>query len=448
MSTASKDAFRSIINKARSKPMMKSSHVVMDGIVMNESRSLPRVGEVHEHALQTRIRPQFGKGDINRTVIGCHPDFKHLEGTADVEYHHVCSLFLDIKNSTRLSFIYTLEEVSWIKNSILKAASEVVRSLDGYVHRFMGDAVLAFFGNHTDTEDDTIANALNCAAVLESLMVGTIIPVLVEEGYEARDLGFRIGLDYGSNQEVLWASYGYSEVCEVTPTSFYVDVAAKLQAMARKNCAMLGDNLLSKIDFPTAFVDKKVRMENGESVEVNYLDKIYTDRDGNKKFYKVRELNNRKYRDLLPFDPSEKATFDGSRAVGQPHISYKCYVDLNGQLEEYRSVSRFLPKFSSLQFRLVIQRGAEAALRFPLVASFTKYNHGHEAATETSAGIYPKGTYNFLMKSQPGLNSFYAGERFDLPESTKYRGLHCMEVEVKDSLGVVVFRDTIGVYIC
>lgn len=229
MSENSRKAFRTILEKTKAK---HKSHTSLSGgleslIESSATQDSPiTVAPAEEHELQRQYRPLFGKTGINQAPIGCHPDFLYLQGSSQTEYHYVCSLFIDIKNSTRLSFLYPLETVALIKNSILKAASEIIRCLDGYVHRFMGDAVLAYFGNREDSVEDSIVNAINCAALLESLMTGTILPVLEDEGIKGSDLGFRIGLDYGPKEEVLWASYGYNEVNEVTATSFYVDVAS------------------------------------------------------------------------------------------------------------------------------------------------------------------------------------------------------------------------------
>jgi len=449
MSSDSKKAFRSILESTRSQS--KKLHIVaedsgnlLDGYYSAEAMS----AEISkEHDLQRYYRPLFGKKDINSSPIGCHPEFLHLRGTDEKEYHHICSLFIDIKNSTRLSFLYPLETVADIKNAILKAASETIRCLDGYVHRFMGDAVLAYFGNRQDSEENSIINALNCAALLESLMVGTILPVLEDDGIRGSDLGFRIGLDYGPKEQVLWASYGFSEVNEVTATSFYVDVAAKLQAMAKKNQAMLGDSIISKIDLHEDFLRIKMREHKGETVAVGFLDRVYTDLNGNPFKYKVRELNHTAYRDLLPFSPTEKQTFSGSNSIGNPYIWFKCFTVEESGLEEYQSVSRILPKFKKLIFSLTASKGLANDQALPLTAKFTKRNYGHEAMIKEDAGVFQKGEHQIVLMREAGVSAFQPADKFELNEGTEYRGLHTMECEVRNANGVVIYRQMIGVFI-
>ncbi|MED5609481.1 hypothetical protein VV867_17425 [Pseudomonas sp. JH-2] len=446
-----KDGFRRILEGNKSRAVLRKSYA-FDSAEFSEARALNTsmeslVARDEEHSWQIQLRPRFGKQGVNRSKIGGHPDFDHLAGTDGVEFHHTCALFLDIKNSTRLTLLYKLEDVIWIKNSILKAASEIVRSLDGHVHRFMGDALLAFFGRKGEKMEDSVVNAINCVSVLESLMVNTIIPVLVDEGYDAKDLGFRIGLDFGEDGKVAWSSYGYNEVREVTATSFYVDVASKLQGMARKNNCMMGEGLLKSIDFPEAFVRKKKVVENGQPAEVDYLDRRYTDRDGNTLRYKVRELSKDGYRDLLPFGAELKAQFEGSSCVGHQGALFQCYVNPGNSPVEYYSASRSLPKGTALEFKLTLRGGAFGLHLFPLKVSFTKRNHGAEAQLSKSAGVFPVGDHSVLSESEVGRGQFFLGKTIKFPEYTLYRGLHTMEAMVNDRLGNVVFRDFIGVYI-
>lgn len=459
----SKDAFREIVKESRSpkNSVTKASFesVAFDSVtgnqgailgrVYNESNNVKRFSHV-EHQLQKEIRPYFDKQNINSVSIGDHPDFIYLAGTESVENHHVCSLFLDIKNSTALSFRYDLQDVVWIKNSILRAASEIVRSMDGNVHRFMGDALLAFFGDKSNSSENSIINAINCCSVLESYMVNTFIPVLVEEGFDARDLGFRIGLDYGKDEEVLWASYGFSEVFEVTATSFYVDVASKLQSMARKNTTMLGANIIAAIDFPSEFTSKKKIMKDGEYVDVDTLNRTYIDKEGKSLKYKIRELKVSSYRDLLPLDHGVRASLPGSSLVFNESITFKCYlVASDGVKTEYKSVSSALSKSQNLNFQLTIMKSLYVgSTSFPLTAFFEKRNYGVEAQLREDAGIFEKGSEQVTLSKQAVSNSFFfPGKTIDVPETTLYRGLHTMQVIVKDALNEVIFKNIIGVYV-
>lgn len=407
-----------------------------------------------QESVQQDIRTSFRRDGLNQSKIGTHPDFMHLVETDKQENHYICSLFLDIKNSTRLTFIYELHEVIAIKNTILKAAAETVLAMDGHVHRFMGDALLAFFGGKAKDKDDSIINAINCASVLESLMTGTIIPVL-EQKYvqnpKADYLGFRIGLDYGSDNDVLWASYGFKGVYEVTPTSFFVDVAAKLQGIAGKNKSMLGQNIMEEIDLPEDYTKiKTLTQTNKQGERENFpqpkLPKYYTDQEGKVHTYKVRELNHAKYRDLLPFPTELKESHSNSTLVSCTGISFKCFIVENDRLVEYPSISKMLNKDITLKFKVVFDKTVYDSQSFPLELKLIKQNHGKEAQEKGKQGVFP------MIKASIIKNNFYSTEFFRAhtqthTDSTAYRGLHTMEAKVTDATGSVIFKDIIGIYI-
>ncbi|ROL70730.1 adenylate/guanylate cyclase domain-containing protein [Pseudomonas vranovensis] len=451
MSAASKRAFEEILNKSKRNISIAKSVAGMDSLSearpVFENFAADANQTEDDHALQRQYRPLFGKDGINESPIGCHPDFRELRGTSNTEYHYICSLFIDIKNSTRLSFLYPLEDVVSIKNSILKAAAEVVRCLDGYVHRFMGDAALAYFGGRNHSKDDSIINAINCASLLESLMTGTIIPVLEAQGYKGSDLGFRIGLDYGPTEEVLWASYGSAQVNEVTATSFYVDVASKLQSMAKKNQAMLGESIISDIDLPLEYLKIKTIISNGVQEEVEHLNRTYTNRQGVPFKYKVREMNHVAYRDLLPFSASEKAAFNSSSAIGNDKIEFRCFTITDGTRCAYPSVSRALSKNQKLKFKLTILKSLADYESYPLTVQFTKTNYGKEAALGKQAGAFPRDAEQVTIPTSNVTSAFEPAQNIEFDETAQYRGLHTMEVEVRNSTHNLIYRHKIGIYI-
>ncbi|WP_110393107.1 nucleotide-binding domain-containing protein [Pseudomonas syringae] len=445
------------IKKTRKKTfsaMDGASYAAMEGLNEHLYKSLSTSDVFSQESIQQDIRTSFGRPGVNLNKIGTHPDFIHLAETDDQENHYICSLFLDIKNSTRLTFIYELHEVVAIKNTILKAAAEVVRAMDGHVHRFMGDALLAFFGGKTQDKDDSIIDAINCASVLESLMTGTIIPVLEQEysqNLKADYLGFRIGLDYGSDDDVLWSSYGFKDVYEVTPTSFFVDVAAKLQSIAGKNKSMLGSNIIEEIDLPEAYTKIRTRTQTNEygdteTFPLPNLPRSYTDRDGRVHTYKVRELDHAKYRDLLPFPTELKESHPNSGLISCPGISFKCFT-IDGDIStEYPSISKMLKKNISLKFKVVFDKEVHGTQKFPLELKLTKRNYGKEAQLKGEQGVFPI-TKTSIIKNSNYQTAFFRADPKIHIDSTAYRGLHTMEAAVTDASGTVIFRDIIGIYI-
>ena len=85
--------------------------------------------------------------------------------------------------------------------------------------------------------------------------------------------------------------------------------------------------------------------------------------------------------------------------------------------------------------------------RYPLSVAFRKTNFGIEAGDDAQ-------TFPWVFKSikAPHNGAGYGGQPpIDATvvetEGTSYRGIHQMEVEVKDALGALLFKDAIGVHI-
>jgi adenylate cyclase len=258
------------------------------------------------------------------------------------------------------------------------------------------------------------------------------------------DIGFRVGLDFGDDSEVLWSSYGFSEVHEVTATSFHVDASAKLQSMASKDNAMLGGNLLHFLDLPDLFTSVKNRIKNGERVEVQYLIPNYQTAENVPLNYPVRELNYDNMLCILPL-PTELKGQVVKDAVHHPGISFRGYVvDAAGNLRTYPSLSECLSKNSNVLFELQVEPAALLNMQHPLRGKFVVKNWGKQAADADELEPQVE-TFELHPQGNPLLNTSPAIAR--LERSTRYRGVHFAMAEVRDLNDAVVFSDIIAVHI-
>ena len=108
---------------------------------------------------------------IANSNIGNHPDFEYLNGTTNVAYNSITTMFMDIDNSTRLGIILPLEDVFLIKNAFIRTAIDIINSFNGHVHRIMGDAVLAFWGGINADDNFEIIMHLNVLHLLDILLI-------------------------------------------------------------------------------------------------------------------------------------------------------------------------------------------------------------------------------------------------------------------------------------
>ena len=426
------------------RPAMESAHSA--GVMVFDSAGRHGFSVVSvddsEYAIQIPIREWFGKYGVNTGAIGAHPDFEYLDGTDETKNHHITTVFIDIKNSTRLSLRYDLSQVRKIKNTILRAASETVRALDGHVHRFMGDALMAYFGGlHQDREGACMA-AINCAAMLRLLMDEAIIPGLQKQGIDQSDIGFRVGIDYGGDDEVLWSSYGYTDVSEVTATSFFVDAAAKLQSMASKYSAMLGNNLVRHLDFPDGLVAQKTEIRDCQKVVVPYLRPNYVLTDGGYHNYEIYELNFKEFARLLPI-PLEMRQDLVASVKAYFGIKFQAFTKDNHVYKDYKSLSRCVNKGTEVMFQIVIEAHALDGLRLPLRGEWVRKNHGQQA---TDAGMSEDERGGFEIRPN-NANHGREPQKYSWIRNAEYRGIHTIDVKIYDTKNILLYSDVIGVHI-
>lgn len=304
-----------------------------------------------------------------------------------------------------------------------------------------GDALMAYFGGRTQDRESTSMAAINCAAMLRLLMAESIVPSLKEKGVQLEDLGFRVGIDFGDDGEVLWSSYGYSDVSEVTATSLYVDAAAKLQSMASHNNAMMGNNLVEYLDFPNTFTEDK-KDEATEEI-VRYLAPNYLLSDGRQHNYRIRELKFDEFVKLMPIPLNLRhGMIPGARALDG--VSFVAFVKDGDRYVPYRSMSYCVDKETEVLFRINVEPYAMNGLRLPLRGKFIRKNHGKEAA---DAGHGDDDIGEFDLK--PRVNAIRTQEPIfhEWDREAKYRGVHTMEVQIFDANKQLVFADIIGVHI-
>jgi len=396
-----------------------------------------------EYEIQKIIRPLFGKSGLNTESLGAPPTLRDL---IEPENHYIATLFIDIKGSTRLSLLHSLDEVYRFKNAVIQTAIEAVRSLDGQVHRIMGDAVMAFFGGKNIEPENAVADAINCTLILRSILENAIKPWMLSNGWDSKDIGFRVGLDFGRDEEVLWAAYGYTGNHEITATGLPVDMASKLQGLASKNEIMLGEGVLNFIDWPTEYSKIKKKIKNDEEIDVLYVTPNLTNRDGLSLNYEMKILDYDKLLRLspLPLEWKEELT---TGCVKNKNITLKCYWGAGkyATVNRYHSSSKFLEKNIDLKFEVIANANA---LYFPLTVKMTKTNHGKEARESGEEKTYkPEIQQIFAQKRNLYGNLPDTAPHVVFFEQTAYRGLHTMFCEVTDNRGDLVFRDAIGVFI-
>jgi class 3 adenylate cyclase len=235
----------------------------------------------------------LNKPAIVGAKVGSHPDFIHLKGTDQTEYHYIVSVFIDIQGSTNLHREYELEDIYRITNTIQSAAIHTCLLFGGHVQRLEGDGVFAYFGGKNISKEKAVESAASACSMFTYFVENDLPNIFSEEGIE--NIKTKIGIDFGNDDDVLWANFGLLDVSELTTLSLHTSLASKMQAYANRNGIVVGQNVKDRLRIDEGVYDL-VKNSKGEIV------KRYIFEDSKKNFrYTQYSFNWYKFLKTLPF---------------------------------------------------------------------------------------------------------------------------------------------------
>ena len=124
--------------------------------------------------------------DAELTRPPSSPEQDHAPHSTEAERRQLTVLFCDLVGSTELSTRLDPKDMRDVLLTYQDACSKVITRYDGYVAKFMGDGVFAYFGYPRAHEDDA-ERAINAG-------LGIIEPIDAQRG----DLAVRIGVATGN----------------------------------------------------------------------------------------------------------------------------------------------------------------------------------------------------------------------------------------------------------
>ena len=188
---------------------------------------------------------------------------KYLESKVNLVILHI-----DLVGSTKMSLSLPIDRLTTIIRSFAQQMSLIVSMYGGYVLKYIGDAVLAFFvvEDNSDNDEDKrtlykdkdnfnllpYTNAINCACTMIKIIKEGINPILNQ--YDYPELKVRVGMDVG---KIAVVQYGldveeYKEMVLKKPhidlIGYTISIAVKMTSLAKPNNIVIGQKLFDKID--------------------------------------------------------------------------------------------------------------------------------------------------------------------------------------------------------
>ena len=156
-------------------------------------------------------------------------------------------LYVDLVGSTTMTLEMPAEKIAIIVSSFSQEMAAVIRQHHGYVLKFVGDAVIGYFVTggllQSGANGIIVDDAVSCAKSMISIIQKGINPILNQ--YDYPDLMVKIGVDFGQNIVVRYgADIEHSHVDLMGPA---MNIAAKIQNMAKPNQILIGSDVFQKL---------------------------------------------------------------------------------------------------------------------------------------------------------------------------------------------------------
>ncbi len=183
-------------------------------------------------------------------------------------------LHIDLVGSTKMALTMPIDRLTTIIRSFAQEMTNIISLYGGYVLKYIGDAVLAFFVIEDTTSDEQNINKLNnsveesetnngfsslqfsngisCALTMIRVIKEGINPILNQ--YDYPELKVKVGIDYG---EVAVVQYGidiyeFEKVMLKTPhldlIGYTISVAVKMTSLAETDHIVIGQKLYDQLD--------------------------------------------------------------------------------------------------------------------------------------------------------------------------------------------------------
>jgi adenylate cyclase len=173
-------------------------------------------------------------------------------------------LHIDLVGSTQLSMTLPLDRLTTIVQTFTQEMSIMISLYGGYVLKYIGDAVLAFFtvDSVLNSDDDEqmhlqrqylpCVNAINCVMSMIKVIREGINPILNQ--YDYPEMAIRVGVDigksaviqYGTN--IRWLNNMQVKEPLLDILGHTVNVAVKMTRLAKPDSFVIGQFVYSSLD--------------------------------------------------------------------------------------------------------------------------------------------------------------------------------------------------------
>ncbi|MFQ5940788.1 MAG: adenylate/guanylate cyclase domain-containing protein [Nitrososphaerales archaeon] len=233
--------------------------ILMDEMTVQPIKSAEsKIEDLYSYILgsQMRVKRAVSQGLKFETAIV--PSEEYLKEHVNTMLN-VVVLYVDIAGSTNLGMKLSPDKLATVIKIFIQEMSFLVSGYHGYVLKYAGDSVIAYFPAEANLAD-VCSNTINCARAMMKVVEHAINAILRENGYP--ELKIKIGIDVGKNQIVRLGE-------DIDLLGYTMSIAGKMVEIAKPGQIVIGDWIYDELMKP--FRDLFSKMDLSHDVW-NYKD--------------------------------------------------------------------------------------------------------------------------------------------------------------------------------
>jgi class 3 adenylate cyclase len=245
------------------------------GISSSSTAAIPPVQIVDAKTLVSQTQDRMWKALEGNYLY----DSSLQDGQAFL-FNHVNSkislviMYADLVGSTNMSMTLPVDKMVTIIRAFTHEMTNTVRSYGGYVLKYVGDAIIAFFpsGYNKLLACD---KAVQCANSMITVIKSGINPILNQYNYP--ELCVKIGIDEGENVIV---QYGHDKSSLIDILGYCMSITAKLTALTNPNKITIDEDVYDILhpEIKSKFTEIKYDIDKWKYIDkhTGRLYKLYT----------------------------------------------------------------------------------------------------------------------------------------------------------------------------
>lgn len=229
-------------------------------------RSLLRIKRLHtelekNNRLLHSILNRYMAEDLTSLILDNPDKYLKLGG----ENRVVTILFADIRGFTHFSERHSATEVVDALNLVFAELTRTIFEYGGTFDKYLGDAIMAFFGAPVSHEDDAL-RAVSASVAMQQVFDGI---VRKDVHRDMQELGLGIGINTG---EVIVGNIGSERVMDYTVIGDTANIAKRLQEIAAKGQIMMGEQTYKAVREHVAVSPFPAQHVRGRDIPIRYYE--------------------------------------------------------------------------------------------------------------------------------------------------------------------------------